>query len=376
MAEIDSGTQFLTEIEMSDGTTVSVPFLRQSERSSFKNCQHQWNWVWNEGLTPALPKQDARWFGTGIHLALAEWYVKGTKRGKPLLDTWENFVGENYNTISIGPYFDKAEFVEAKALGVEMLSEYEKFYHGDPEWDVISTEQRYRMKIKNEHGGVATVLVGTFDAVIRDRNRKVWMLDHKTARNRITMNHLIKDEQAGTYVSVGTLVLRQQGLIGPDEVVHGIIYNFLRKGMRPRHTGKGPRAGTLKEQNEKGEFLNLDGSVSSTQPSPFFARDWVIRNTFERKRQLERIREESEHMALLRNGGLPLLKTPGEHCGWCDFKDLCDVDEQGGDVEQFKKAAFRIRDPYADHRAGAKNSKVSVLADKRAKAKTVKKRAF
>ena len=78
-------------------------------------------------------------------------------------------------------------------------------------------------------------------------------------------------------------------------------------------------------------------------------------------------------MDAIRSGGLPLTKAPGDHCGWCDFKELCDVDEQGGDVENYARAAFRQRDPYADHRAGAANSKTSVGADSEAKKKV---RAF
>ena len=65
-------TQFYTEVKTIDGTVVLVPFIRQSERRAFKTCQYQWDWAWNQGFTPALPKQDARWFGTGLHLALAE----------------------------------------------------------------------------------------------------------------------------------------------------------------------------------------------------------------------------------------------------------------------------------------------------------------
>ena len=78
-------------------------------------------------------------------------------------------------------------------------------------------------------------------------------------------------------------------------------------------------------------------------------------------------------MHAIRGGLLPITKAPGDHCAWCDFRDLCDVDEQGGDVEDYAKAAFRRRDPYADHRIGAANSKTSVKADTEAKKKV---RAF
>lgn len=395
--------QFYTEIEI-DGTTILVPFIRQSERKAFKTCQYQWDWAWNQGFTPALPKTDARWFGTGLHLALAEWYIKGKKRGKDMHKTWDEFTGDNYLKIATGPYFNPDEWVDAKALGHEMITNYLEEFGQDNDWEVIATEQRYRMRIKNSQGQVVGVLVGTFDAVFRHiPTGRIWMWDHKTARDKINTNHLVKDEQAGTYVSVATIVLRALGLIGKTEVVHGIMYNFLRKAKadtRPRNArgvycnqptipqykeallaARHPR--TLAPVFTTGDFkgfkkedyealaekagITVLGEESATQPSPLFKREFIVRNAHERARQLERIAEELEQMNAIRQGEFQITKSPGDHCGWCDFKDLCEVDEAGGDAEDYARAAFRKRDPYADHRLGAANSKTSVAADTTAK---------
>lgn len=398
-------TQFYTEIELPNGTTLLVPFIRQSERRAFKTCQYQWDWAWSQGFTPALPKQDARWFGTGLHLCLAEWLVTGKKRGKDMHTTWDEFCSDNYTRIATGPYFDQAEWVDAKELGHEMITNYLKEYGQDSEWEVIATEQRYRMKIyapdENSLTGkkLVGVLVGTFDAVLRNvRTGKVWMVDHKTARERINTNHLVKDEQAGTYVSIATLVLRAQGKIGPDEVVQGIMYNFLRKAKadtRPRNSrgvycnkpAKANYADALGMTDAEAKKITLEGLAdlardkgiqvfgdeSKTQPAPLFVREFITRNAHERARQVERVSEELVQMHALRGGQLSLTKAPGDHCAWCDFKDLCDVDEQGGDVADYARAAFRKRDPYADHRVGAVNSKTSVKADNELKQKA---RAF
>lgn len=429
-------TTFYTEVEVeaeyevvetgekyTQKVTVLVPFIRQSERKAFKTCQYQWDWAWNQGFTPALTKTDARWFGTGLHLALAEWYITGKKRGRNMHETWEEFCGDNYAKISIGPYFDATEWVDAKALGHEMIDNYLAEYGDDSEWEVIATEQRYRMKIRDQNTGVVVgILVGTFDAVLRHiPTNKVWMIDHKTARDKIMTNHLVKDEQAGTYVSIATIVLRAQGKIGPDEVVQGIVYNFLRKAKadtRPRNKrgaytnkptkdnfvdaiynyvtnlinnpqvkgtelareveGYADKAVLKKFKGDElaalasGFKLEVFGEESKQQPPPLFKREFVVRNAHERARQIERIREELQQMHALRSGGLALTKAPGDHCGWCDFKDLCDVDEQGGDAADYARAAFRRRDPYADHRIGAENSKSSVAADSKAKAKVRK----
>ena len=415
--------QFYTEIEIG-GETILVPFIRQSERRAFKTCQYQWSWAWNQGFTPALPKQDARWFGTGLHLALAEWYVAGKKRGADMHKTWDKFCGDNYTKIATGPYFDPDEWVDAKTLGHEMITNYLLEYDTDSDWEVVSVEQRYRMKLKDADDNVIGILVGTFDAVWRNiKTGQIWMVDHKTERDRISTNHLVKDEQAGTYVAVATMVLRAQGLIGKDEVVRGIIYNFLRKAKadtRPRnHRGVYCNKPTSKHYLEaitnylnnlwdnpqtteemrdmiqveyggtgNGEFpllkklkagelppvaealgLEVFGDESERQPAPLFKREPVERNAYERTRQLERIKEELEQMRMIRTGQLSLTKSPGDHCAWCDFRDLCEVDEAGGDAADYARAAFRQRDPYADHRPNAINSKTSVANDTEAKSK-------
>lgn len=412
--------QFYTEILMDDGTVVKVPFIRQSERKAFKSCQYQWNWAWNMGFTPALPKSDARWFGTGLHLCLAEWYIPGKKRGRDMHETWDEFLGENYDRIATGPYFQPGEYVDAKELGHEMITNYLKEFGGDSEWEIICTEQRYRMKLRDPNGNVIGVLVGTFDSVWRNlKTGQIWMVDHKTARDRIVTNHLTKDEQVGTYVSVGTTVLRAQGKIGKNEVIRGIMYNFLRKGKadtRPRNARgvycnkpvKSDYVGQISRycsnvlENPQSTDLEKDiadlyygadggesltkmkvdqlaaiaadlklevlGEESKTQPAPLFKREYVVRNAHERERQIERIKEELGQMAAIRTGQLAVTKAPGDHCAWCDFKDLCDVDEQGGDVADYARAAFRIRDPYADHRENAVNSKISAKNAKKARA--------
>lgn len=51
-----------------------LPLLRTSERTTFMRCPQAWYWGHVEGLTPIVEKKVAADFGTGIHLALAEWY--------------------------------------------------------------------------------------------------------------------------------------------------------------------------------------------------------------------------------------------------------------------------------------------------------------
>ncbi len=351
----------------------NIPLLRNSERYSYKKCQTQWHWSWNLGLVPRQTKQDARWFGTGIHLALAEYYTppgdNGFVRGRNPLETWEEYCTGHNAILKAGDWYDENaeyEFVQAKELGQVMLEEYLKLHGDDPHWEVLMPETRFEANIPftanqitrdvpeilDLKGKYITKIVGTFDMPVRDHSfpkPRIMVVDHKTTNKRENTKHLMKDDQAGTYIAVGTSYLRHLGLIKKGEAIDGMIFNYLRKAKPPD-----------KPRNAQGQVLNKDGSVSKTQPSPLFWREQVMRGKTNRMRQIERIAEDAEQIARLRNGSLPILKSPGEHCNWCDFSDLCDIDENGDDFDGFVDAVFIRQDQYADHREGAVNSKSSI----------------
>ena len=357
----------------------NLPLIRNSERYSFKRCQQAWHWGWNIGLVPRQTRQDARWFGTGIHLALAEYYTPppgkdGFTRGRDLLESWAEFCNGTQAMLKAGDWYDdnaEWEFIEAKKLGEIMLTEYLKMYGSDPHWEVLMPETRFEANIPftadQTKRGVPEKLfpdatfniakiVGTFDMPVRDHSfpkPRIMVVDHKTTGKRENTKHLVKDDQAGTYIAVGTGYLRHLGLIEKSEAIDGMIFSYLRKAKPPE-----------KPRNAQGQVLNKDGSVSKVQPAPLFWREQVMRGKANRMRQVKRIAEDAEQIAMARQGLLPILKSPGEHCNWCDFSDLCDIDENGDDVEGFMEAVFKRQDQYADHREGAVNSKESVSAKK------------
>lgn len=416
-------------------TIIELPLLRNSERLSFKTCQKQWDWAWNHGLIPNFEKQNARWFGTGIHLALAEWYTppKGTEksknrgfiRGRNPLETWDEFSRESYVKISSSPYFDQdkeKEFHDSIDLGKLMLAGYMAHYKQDEAWEILVPEQRFNAKIPynarqrannipsdyllRQHdlyfpvGDFITRIVGTFDMPIRDHgsgNGIVKIIDHKTAQKKESGAHLVKEDQGGTYISVATHALRAMGLIKPNEIVQGMIFNYLRKAGPPtdkildslgrvrnkpvkndyyeaftKHPKFSEIAALDYEKMKVDELQALSdkfdvtvfGAVSKLQPAPLFWREHVMRSRAAQAKQLERIADDAEQMALIRGGLMAPTKFPDKHCAWCDFNDLCDIDEDNGDTEAFIEDMFKKRDPYADHRDGAKNSKESVQADK------------
>lgn len=379
--------------------TDELPMLRNSERFAFKRCQAQWNWAWNYqpggiGLTPIFEPQGARWFGSMLHVALAEWYTppdqseiksnkkRGFIRGKNPLETWEELCKEAYAQLRTTEFGDgEQEWATAKELGAVMLAGYLAHHGIDEAWEVLMPEQRFSAKIPYNNrqkrmleksdsrmnpstrvrwatgGRFITLLVGTFDMPIRDHSvagNPIKIVDHKSTGKKESIAHLTKDDQVGTYISVSTGFLRNAKIISAGEAVTGVIFNYLRKS----------KPTTDRPTNDNGQFLNKDGSVSKNQGVPLFWREEIPRNKANRIRQIVRIADDAESIQAVRGGSIPVTKNPGEHCAWCDFRDLCDVDEDGGDVEGFIRDGFKTQDMYADHRMGAINSKESVEAKK------------
>ncbi len=325
-------------------TADNLPILRTSERSAFKKCPQKWWWEYRDGLTPKVVQADSRWFGIGIHIALAEWYQRGTRRGPHPADVFAEWVGDEiswlktYQTES----YDEPKWEEARELGISMLEGYVDYWGRDPQWYIISIEQPFKVRLSLKGKPVA-LFASRWDGVFRDlRSGLIYLLENKTA-SQIWTAYLEGDEQAGSYLAVASRVLRAKGVLKAGEEIAGIQYNFLRKAMADE-----------RPQNEQGLYLNKDNSVSKKQPAPRFVRPEPIeRSQREQARQLERIAEEVSVMNLVKSGDLPVIKTRTRDCPFCDFWVMCQLHERGGDSwKEIMKADFTVHDPYQDIRQG------------------------
>jgi hypothetical protein len=362
--------------------------LRTSERGTFHRCPQRWEWGIKEGLTPRRVSNPL-WFGQAVHIALAEWYLPGNKRGPHPADTFIRVL-EGDRVIRVPNQDDPEaldEYVDARDLGEDMLKHYVEFYGRDEDWDVIATEQtfEYWMPRLGFKKGKHIRYLGTMDGVYRDRRTGfIWLMEHKTAAG-INLQHLPLDRQASSYWLVAEFILKKLGLIGPDEHIAGIMYNFMRKAMRD-----------LRPQTPEGKFTNLPkkqhyidalaeagtpyhiyfkmsltelqllarklrlhvlGDVSSRQPPQAFIREPVYRTVGERRRQRESIQRDAWHIERAwHDPEYPITKNPTKDCSWdCAFFRMCQLHEQGDmeSVEDFKHSLFVVRDPYEDHRKSA-----------------------
>lgn len=320
--------------------------VRTSERKTFRGCPQAWWWQYREGLVPKGRPAGALWFGTGVHYALAEWYDLGFNRGPRPATTFNKWVGKDMaEEIAAGKNKNgETEYEDARVLGVSMLKGYVEEYGKDEDLETIAVEQPFQVDLKDEDGLYVCTAVGTFDGVLYDHgDNSFYLWEHKTAA-AISTAFLALDDQAGTYFAVSDTVLRADGTLGSKERVQGVLYNYLRKGKPD------PRP-----KNDKGHYLNKDGSVSKSQPQKLYHREVIERNAGEVNKQLSRLRDDATLMQMMRDGRAPLIKNTTFRCPSCRFFELCQLDEKGNQraVKQYKRTAYTVQDPYADHRKSA-----------------------
>jgi hypothetical protein len=317
-----------------------IPILRTSERSTFKKCAWRWLMEYRYGYKPRGKQADALWFGIGIHEALAQWYLKGKRRGPHPADTFADWCGDEiaFARTYLTDTFEEPVWEDAKELGIAMLTGYVEEWGKDPQWQIIAVEQPFEITLKRNRKA-AVIFKSRWDGVFRDlATGYILLLESKTAA-QIATAYLELDDQGGSYWAVAGHVLRAAGVLKPGEEIAGIQYNFLRKAMPDE-----------RERNADGYYLNLNGSVSKKQPPPYFLRpDPVMRNASEQATQLQRITDEVAWMNAIRDGSLPVIKTPTRDCPRCPFWGPCTLHEQGSDSYKTLLASnFTQEDPYED----------------------------
>jgi len=299
------------------------------------------------GLRSTSEDRDALWMGTGVHYALAEWYLKGKRRGPHPAETFSSWAGNDLREIRANysdhdeEWYDEAKYIDAKDLGTAMLEEYINLYGLDPQWNILHIEHSFRTLIRDGDQQLA-YFVGTFDGAVRDLDDgQVYLLEHKTAK-QINTTFLALDDQAGGYLAVATAVLRKEGTLGPRERIAGIIYNYLRKSMPDE-----------RPVDADGMRLNNDGTVSKRQPPPAFVREVVERGAEEPANQMRRLVDEVSIMQGMREGTIPVYKNTTWECTWCPFFVMCKLHERGGDWETVARSSYIQQDPYGPYHKSA-----------------------
>jgi Zierdtviridae exonuclease len=232
---------------------------------------------------------------------------------------------------------DDPHWVDAEKLGPAMLEHYVEHYGKDAQWKVIITEQPARQTVW-VNGKPAFEYVFTLDGVWENQDTgKLWIPDHKTTSvSRIDSRYLRLDDQASAYWTWGVDWLYENRMLKPDQKLAGMLFNFLRKA-EPDPRPKDPA----------GRCLNKDGTISKQQPPPYFIRQPIYRDEYEREVVRERAIQEYNEMRAVRGGLVPAYKSPSPfNCPNCWLLDICELHEVGADYQELIENTASKWDPY------------------------------
>lgn len=391
---------------MKDVRKPEPPLLRTAERGDAKRCLFLWQQRWLLGYVPV---REPTWavFGKAWHKALEIYYPVGRKRGSVLdaIDMFLVSLDEEGRKIGVDiADLEEAEqakaeakgkdvkLVPARELGPLMMKEYHQFWDGDKDWQVIHTEQTFQIDVPDPDfpGETIVVYCGTWDALmLRLSDRRLWLWDHKSAKVIPNPGYLDLNDQAGTYPWVAREVLLHKGIITKKDRIHGIVFSYAKKSppdLRPVNAAgeslnkptkplyvaalTGVDQWTVTDLRKKtvdeldsiaaANYIVVEGEVSQKQPAKRFERHVSPRGPKQIVAQARRVQDEAVWLEMVRNGELPIIKTPTHECERCQIFDLCQLHEAGEDWEFYREEMFKIRDPYADHREEMQRNGVEI----------------
>lgn len=358
-------------IVVPDGAA-ELPRISASMRAAFKRCRFQWHFRYQRKIETRIKATPLR-FGTLLHTALEQYYIKGVKRGVHPAVTFSKVYGaELKEAAAMGFKDEDGVWYDAHRLGTEMLEHYVDHYGTDRDWKVLATEASFEQPVVEP--GTHQVIgqyIGVIDVVmLHVPSDQVWFWDHKGVKT-IDTSYLTMDDQSSGYWTFGEEWLRQRGVLKPEQKLMGIKFNFLRKAVRDERPRNAQGQYCNKPQkahyvtalsrfgaHEKLTLAELEaiatqhntvvlGDVSEKQPGEYFERFTSHRGQAEKDFTRLRCAAELREIAMVKAGTLELLKTPDKmNCKFCDVRDICELHETGNDWEEMMRLIMMPRRPF------------------------------
>jgi len=268
------------------------------------------------------------------HIGLAA-QLKGEPYAKAIHDFVENDIAER-------DLFDEEieEYREMKDLATALVARYLGRW-GDT-WEPLTVEDRFEIPIR----GLKAKLRGYLDAIVKDENDRIWLVERKFPQNQFrTEEDILLDGQLGVY---------QYAAIKLGYEVCGIIYDQILAKLpkepkinkdgtiskaRVRTDWETYKAKVIEQGLDPKDYIDMKPKLEDFE---FFKRYQIYRPEGEIKafaRDMERriwdMRRKKKHIYMAENSIM---------CGMCDYKELCVEQLKGGDIEWVIEKDFEYKE--------------------------------
>lgn len=307
--------------------TEKSKIYRVTERQSFKECRRRWFYEYKKNITLKDKPPGARELGTAWHAAMETYY-------KTLLSNPQDAESEAWGTW----VKESAELEEdQRDLGTGMLSHYFEHYLNDPLLgDPVLVEKRMYAKVPGTRN---CFLTGKVDLIVRI-NGELWVVDHKSLRAFYPTATMEMKDQVTAYIWLA----RQNGYD-----VKGAIYNMALK--RVPKAPKLLKNGSLSKDKDQvttkklyretvlNEGLNLEDYEefieTELKPTEFFRQERIYRSNAHIDNFEKHLTEEIKEMS---SKNTPIYPHDHDWCMWCDFRNLCFVENNLDGSESSKRS--------------------------------------
>lgn len=250
----------------------NVELLTNSSAGAYRACQRLYQHRYELGYRPLGSARTLR-FGSLIHLGLEVWWTGPDARLDRAL-------------AAIAAHTDAEVDAYDLARARVMLAGYDARWADEP-FEVVGVEVEFACALANPSTGRASRtfgLAGKMDALARDAEGKLWIVEHKTSSENLTAGseywrRLQLDPQCSTYY---------EGARSLGHEPAGVLYDVLGKpGIRPamatapearKYTKLGVIYATQRETDETpAEYEARLMAHVAERPDRYYARGIVVR---------------------------------------------------------------------------------------------------
>lgn len=355
----------------------SVPEIHITDMTTFGTCKRKWDLssMLRQGRQPSFPPEPLL-LGQGVHEALDYGYQGSLNTGNPMIFDFEaartrfdQWLKRREKRIIkyTGPLWpqEKVALGEIRELSLAMLKHYSLWAPSrDFRYTLLATERQFKIPIP---GAMAIVdgfevpmlyYAGRFDGIVRNLHSGGFhVLEFKTTKSITRMSGTFRGIQPTAYIWAATKLYGAK--------MHGVLYRVLQKRIpsdpvQLKTPGKFSRAKNQKLSWEwfkyyitkwakahgvtHQEVLALNSEVKHMlleKGNEFFKEQVITRTQWQITECLRALAYEGAQMA---NPDTPVYPLSGIHCGWCSFKEVCDLMGEGLPYKDLLEAEYASRD--------------------------------
>lgn len=312
--------------------------FRGSETTDFQRCPKRYDYAWVQNLEPKQ-RNEKLTIGSAIHKFLELYYQKAGSMESILADV-KQYIRDNSDGL------EEMQFDEMVTLVENVCLNYSQHY-ANCDWEVVAVEMPFRVHLEGR-----LYYTGTIDLLVKDKDGKYWLVDHKTTNSiDIYDKNSDMDRQISRYWWAIERFM--------DIKIEGFIYNIILKDypVPPKQLKSGALSKDKSQRTNLYLYLqaikenNLNESdyedfltYLDEQPKEFFRRLKVERNISELRASIYEL-QDVIHDIKDKHRNKRWYRNITKDCHWdCPFKTLCQAEMDGSNADHIRNELFNVKD--------------------------------